>query len=83
VPSHPYRVVHSTASEAPGFADSAQFEERCLGLVLLIAGVIGIVIGWEAPREHGTELALGALFAGLGAWTLYRSWRREDDDASR
>lgn len=63
---HPYRTHEGETKDAR----LASFEERALGLVLVFAGLLGILISVEAPSQHALEMVLGALFVVLGGWTL-------------
>lgn len=46
------------------------FEERALALVLAVLGLLGVALGLLSPRDHPTELVLGALLVMAGAWTF-------------
>jgi hypothetical protein len=70
VAPHPYRELDAVPNGAEANERAAAFEERCLAVVLLVAGAIGLLIGISAPRANATELVLGAMFGCLGLWTL-------------
>ena len=63
-------------------SSETRFEERCVATVLIVAGAVGLMIGVDAPRTHGTELVLGALLVALGLWTL-APWPWHEKHSSR
>jgi hypothetical protein len=45
------------------------FEERAVGFVLAVAGLIGLLVGLAAPNENATELVLGVALMAMGVRT--------------
>jgi len=66
---HPYRTLSEVAESSAGDG----FEERAVGFVLALAGLLGIAIGASAPNANATELVLGIALLGIGLRTWARS----------
>jgi hypothetical protein len=70
----PYRVKEDDAmsrtNKTAAFEQTeARFEQRALAIVLVVAGIVGVLIGLSTPRSSGGELTFGTLFVALGLWT--------------
>ena len=66
---HPYRSL----AEVPESPSSDGFEERAVAVVLMLAGLLGLVIGLQSPPEAATELVLGIGLLAIGLRTYLRS----------
>ena len=67
--AHPYRTRSKT--EETAVADG--FEERAVAVVLMLAGLLGLLVGLSAPSVNAVELVLGIALLGVGARTYLRS----------
>lgn len=69
----PYRRAPSTLDTDPldpNAQRAAAFEERGLATVLLVAGLVGLIVGLSSPRSNATELVLGAVLVWVGSRTF-------------
>jgi hypothetical protein len=49
------------------------FEERAVAVVLIVAGLLGVVIGLQSAPDAATELVVGIGLLAIGLWTYLRS----------